>query len=175
MTSPLNWTHAISAIGDSAIAENRRATAAERTALAAALDVISCDDLTARYDIRPLGRGRFRLTAEIEAEITQACVVTLDPVAARITERLSAEFRPEEDAGLEADGGERGVLAGDDIEPIHDGLIDAGRLVFELLSAAIDPYPRAPDAEFQWQDPMAGDDAESRGPFAALARLKRPQ
>jgi hypothetical protein len=56
-------------------------------------------------------------------------------------------------------------------EPIVGGKIDAGRIVFESLAAAIDPYPRLPDAEFE--GPLsAPEGGKPESPFAVLASLK---
>jgi len=175
MTSPLDWTHAVGAIGDSGHREERRATPAERAAVAKALDILSCEDLLARYEIKPLGSGRFLLRGEVEADVTQACIVTLDPVPAHLADRFTVELRPEVEVTREDDAGEREILGGEDIEPIQDGRIDAGRIVFEHISAVLDPYPRKPEAEFDWRDPKAEADAKAGGPFAALAKLKQPK
>jgi uncharacterized metal-binding protein YceD (DUF177 family) len=177
MTSPLDWTHIASAIGGDGHREERRATVAEREEVARVLDILSCEALAARYEIRPLGEGRFVLSGEIEADVTQACIVTLDPLPARLTDRFTVELRPEEDVSHDDDAGEREIeiLTGDDVEPIQDGRIDAGRIMFEHVSAALDPYPRKPDAEFDWRDPKAEAYAKAGGPFAALAKLKQPK
>ncbi len=175
MTSPLDWTYAVATIGAEGLREQRRATEAERAAVAKALDILSCEELVAHYEIAPLGDGRFLLRGEVEADVTQACVVTLDPVPAHLVDRFAVELRPEDEV-ISGDGeGEREVLSGDDVEPIENGCIDAGRIVFEHISAVLDPYPRKPEAEFDWRDPKAEEDAKAGGAFAALAKLKQPK
>ncbi len=62
-------------------------------------------------------------------------------------------------------------MAAAEIEPIEHGLIDAGRIVFETLSAAVDPYPRKAGAEFH-ADAVATTASSEAGPFAALKELK---
>jgi uncharacterized metal-binding protein YceD (DUF177 family) len=173
MTEPLKWSIAAGEIAGTGLKEERRATPEERKAVAAALDILSCEDLTASYEIKPLPGGRFRLDGEVEARVTQACVVTLEPVPAVVRERFSVEFRPDGEPAEAAAEGEREVFAADDIETIRDGRIDSGRIVLEYLSAALDPYPRTPGAEFEWRDPVA--ERSASGPFAALAKLKRPE
>ncbi len=49
--------------------------------------------------------------------------------------------------------------------------IDVGRIVYETLSAGLDPYPRKEGAEFDWADPKTGV-ADSANPFAVLKKLK---
>jgi hypothetical protein len=63
------------------------------------------------------------------------------------------------------------VLAGPDVDVLERGIVPVGRIVFETLSASLDPYPRRPDAEFTWRDPQAGE-PEKSNPFAALSKLK---
>ena len=68
--------------------------------------------------------------------------------------------------------GDREVSSIPDTEPMTDGRIEAGKLIYEILSAALEPYPRKPGVEFDWVDPKLKD-AGDQGPFAALAKLKR--
>jgi hypothetical protein len=169
MTHVLRWAHAIADIGKDGVVESRVATVAECEAVATALDLLSCSALSARYAIKPLAGGRFRLSGEMAADVTQACVVTLDPVTAKIAEEFSVEFWPEDSQN--AGGGEQSVLGGQDVERLAGDAVEAGDIIFEVLSASLDPYPRKPGAEFAWQDPRAGDAAS--GPFAALGKLKQ--
>jgi hypothetical protein len=54
----------------------------------------------------------------------------------------------------------------------HDGTaIDVGEAVAQSLALALDPYPRAPDAEAALKEAGVTSEAET-GPFAALAALK---
>ena len=110
MTSPLDWTYATATSASAAHRGTRRATAAERAALAKALDILSCDELVARYEIAPLGGGRFLLRGDIEADVTQACVVTLDPVPAHLADRFAVELGPGRSDPRRPTRGEREVL-----------------------------------------------------------------
>jgi hypothetical protein len=58
----------------------------------------------------------------------------------------------------------------------HDGAaIDIGEAIAQTLALALDPYPRAPDAEAALKEAGVKSEAEA-GPFAALAALKaRPK
>ena len=171
MTFSLDWTHGTAEIGELGLSETRQASADELTALAGALEILSCERLCVRYEIASLGHGRFRLAGELEADVTQACVVTLDPVPARIHEQFAVEFWPQQD--LVCDGvGERAILTGADVEPIEGARIDAGRIVFEHLSAALDPYPRKAGAEFRWDEDGGEAVAPAENPFSVLAKLK---
>lgn len=175
MTSPLDWTIAVTEIGDAGRGNERSATAAEREAIAKSLGILSCDLLSAHYKVKPLGSGCYRLTGDVEANVTQACIVTLEPVASHVADTLAVELRPLDQMPGHDESEEREILAGDDLEPIEDGRIPLGRIVFEHISAVLDPYPRKTGVEFDWRDPKAEADAKAGGAFAALAKLKEPK
>ena len=61
-----------------------------------------------------------------------------------------------------------------DPEPIVAGQIDVGRVVFECLAAAIDPFPRKPDAALDRSTSAAADGGAGKpeSPFAVLANVK---
>lgn len=147
----------------------REATPEERAEIASALDLLAVDSLTATYKITG-SRGRYHLEGMIEAKCTQSCVVSLEPVPALIREQFTADF-VEDDTTEPGQTGEMEVLSIPDIEMMHDGVIQTGRVVFETFAASLDPYPRKPDAAFGWTDAKA-QDAESKGPFSVLASLK---
>jgi uncharacterized metal-binding protein YceD (DUF177 family) len=174
MTALRDWTHATSDVGDEGLACTRDATAEERIELARELDILSCERLSVRYLVRRLGQERYSFSGTLEAEVTQACVVSLEPVSAVLTERFSIDLAPRDAlSGEEVGNGDRLVSSVPDEEPIEDGRIAAGTLVFGVLSAALDPYPRKAGVEFAWVDPKLGADPEAANPFAALAKLKR--
>lgn len=174
MTTSLgDWVHPVHEIGREGISETRSATEEQRLELARELDILACDRLSVTYDIKALGGGRYAFSGRLAADVTQACVVSLDPVPARIEERFAITLAPP--AALDDEPpvvGEREVSSIPDTEPITDGCIEAGPLAYEILSAALDPYPRKQGVEFDWVDPKLKD-AGNQGPFAALARLKR--
>ena len=182
-TGPLDWTHPTATVPGHGLDVNRSASAQERPVIAALLELVGLDRLDVRYRIAPASRGRFRLTGQIRARVVQSCVVTLDPVAAVVVAAFAADFWPAEAVAAltvsQAAAGEQEALAEDAPEPIEHGRIDAGRIVFETLATALDPYPRAPGAEFELPDDASahGDVAtgeKPNNPFAALVRLKRP-
>lgn len=172
-TDPLGWTHdAADVPGEGSVFE-RTAPPPMLQRLAEALDLKSCDRLEARYRIRPIAGGGYRLAGELKADVVQSCVITLEPVAARIEEPFEVEYWP--DGADEADGGGGGneeipALSAAEIEPLRDGRIDAGRIVFEQLAASLDPYPRKEGAEFE--EPASQRQGGKESPFAVLARLK---
>jgi hypothetical protein len=151
------------------LSASRAAVAAERAAIAQALDIVSCEDMTADYVIRPLGEGRYRMSGRISARLTQRCVVTLEPIPQMIEESFDVEFWP---ALPQVGDAEVEVLSVPDIEPLEHGLIAAGRICFEILAASLDPYPRKAGARFLWEDGPSASGSSETGPFAGLKKLK---
>lgn len=164
-----NWTHAVLDIPAGGLKSERAATADERAAIATALRLLSLDAFDAAYRIDRLAGGGYRLHGRVTANLEQPCVVTLDPVAATVGEDFDTEFWPEV-APRDGEQDAR-VLDGRDVETIENGALAAGRVIFETLSAALDPYPRKAGAEFQWQD-KADLTPQKISPFAALSKLK---
>jgi uncharacterized metal-binding protein YceD (DUF177 family) len=175
MSEPLDWWHGLGEIGEDGLSRERLASEAECAALAGALDIIAVTELRAVYEIRPLGRARYRLTGDIEAHVTQACVVTLQPVADRIAERFEAEFMPAPELARAERQEEEEVeaLAAADLEPIANDRIEVGRVVYEQVAAALDPYPRQEGARLELPGAREEGGEERAGPFSALAKLRQ--
>src|SRR5262245_3451731 len=151
-------------------------TGAELETVAKMLDLVALDRLVFAYCIGRGGGGRLLLTGTLNADARQTCVVSLEPVEAGLEVPVEMEFwpaellpRPERDT---TDAGGPGVL--DWPEAIRDGKIDLGPVIYETLATALDPYPRRPEASFDWPhgEPQEGEGPGS-GPFASLAALKR--
>lgn len=114
--------------------------------------------------------GIVHAEGEVNAAVTQACVVTDEPVPAKVCAPFSVRFAPE----LFGASGEEDVeLSAEDCEtlPIEGGRIDLGELAAETLALALDPYPRAPGADDALAENSSAGDQEA-SPFAALAALK---
>lgn len=170
MTSPLaTWVHNTVDIPEGGLARQRAATEAERAALALALKIPSVDRLETAYRITALPGGGFRLAGDLAGAVVQACVITLEPIPLEVNDSFTAEYWP--DTARQETSGELGILDETDIERLDHGQIDAGRIVFETLSSALDPYPRKQDAQFDWED-RSETGPEKSGPFAVLAKLR---
>lgn len=168
-----DWSYRSADIPERGLTVKRTATQAELAALARAMDIPAVDALDFDYRLQPLAADRYRLTGTISAAVTQACVVSLAPVPATIREDLDEEFWPAEDvpATLDGEEAEHEALAYTAPEAIHHGMIEVGRVVYEQLVAALDPYPRSEGAAFAWED-QTEQESRQDNPFAALARLK---
>lgn len=174
MQPPLSWSHRTADIPDTGLSVSRSASPAERAAIAEVLEVISCEQMTADYVIRALGDGRYRMSGKVLARLTQPCVVTLEPISTRIEEAFEVQFWPAESLA-EPQEAEVEVLSVPDIEPLERATIAAGRVIYELLSAALDPFPRKPGARFEWEEADAAPEPGEEGPFTALKKLKGEQ
>lgn len=164
-----NWTHAVTEIPDGGLAREKAANAVERDELANALKLISVANLLASYRIDRIAGGAYRLHGQLHAACEQPCVVSLDPVPAEVDETFDIEYWP--DHQPDDDAGELPVLGGRDVEPLENGILDVGRIIYETFAAGLNPYPRKPGAEFNWSDDAA-QSPEKLSPFAALSKLK---
>lgn len=169
MTDQLNWIEKATDIPAGGLDRDREATAAELEATAQALDILKIGSLSTRYRINAIAGSGYRLRGTITASVEQACVVSLEPVSGKVNAAYEVEFFSTVDTPDNEE--EVSILAGTDIEVLEHGIIPVGRIVYETLSASLDPYPRSPDAEFNWEDPKAKD-PEKASPFAALSKLK---
>jgi uncharacterized metal-binding protein YceD (DUF177 family) len=150
------------------------ATEAERKALAKRFKLVSLESLRAQGTLESFDDGRrARLTAHFTAEVTQSCVVTLDPVPAKIEETFTLDYDADADpAALSEpeipDDLELFLEQPDPPDPLVGGVVDVGEAVAEHVALALDPYPRAPGVAFE---PPGGSEAVEDSPFKALAGL----
>lgn len=167
---PLDWSHSAADIPAAGRAFTREATETERLSVANALGLLGCAKLSASYKIRPIGGGRYRLEGPLAAEVTQACVVSLKPVPSTYHLPLDVDFCNEMPSPETAPDDEAEVSNLPDVALIENGRLDVGAVVFDALSAGLDPFPRADGESFDWSDPK--DAGGKHNPFAALQKLK---
>jgi hypothetical protein len=144
---------------------------AQRAEIAALAGALSLSRFIATVTLRKTGATRFALDYRLDAEVTQACVVTLEPVTAVIARDFTRELhfsgtgrRPPEAADL--DLSDRDEDEPEEIDNLHYDL--AGPALEEFL-LALDPYPRRPGVAF---DPGTAGDPPPESPFAVLKSLK---
>ena len=175
----------------------------ERRALAARFHLLSLDSLEAdvvatRFESK--GRNRkvvsgVRLRVKFAADVVQSCVVTLEAVAAHLEQGFEVDYLPEgaEQTKAGISGGDEftGDFTGDfmaefiagevviDIDEVDPpevligNEIDVGEVIAENLSLALDPYPRAPEAEVDAdQIERQNEEIAADNPFAVLQKLK---
>lgn len=145
---------------------------AERAAIAKQLKLPGLPALSASVTVKPWLDG-VEITGRLEAVVEQVCGVSLDPFEQPVEADIEVRAVP---AGSPhaavAEGGELeldtdaldspDVLAGD--------AIDVAAYVVEHLALELDPFPRKPGVEFDYQP----EEAET-SPFAALKKLTEPK
>ena len=147
----------------------------ERETIAALLDLASLDRLSFACDFYRRGKGCLFLQGTLAASVTQTCVVSLEPVASALQIPVEIEFWPtsliDQLTATFDEAASLGML--DWPEPIVDGRIDLGPVIYETLATALDPYPRREGASLEWLNAgEAPGAAKAESPFAALEQLK---
>ncbi|MGH6897237.1 MAG: YceD family protein [Geminicoccaceae bacterium] len=155
---------------DTGIDVNVAAEPAERLALARRFDL---------PEVRSLrGCGRLERGGEptelvlrgwLEAAVVQSCVVSLEPVPAKVREPVERRYRR---VGARAAGAERvqptGVIdldeGEDEVELLVGREIDLGEAFAQELGLSLDPYPRAVGA--------AAIEATALGPHVSLGQTE---
>jgi uncharacterized metal-binding protein YceD (DUF177 family) len=140
----------------------------ERAALARRFGLLSIDRLSASAQ---LTREAEAVIAQglLHAEVVQACVASGEPVPGALREEFSLRFVPAGD-GQDAEEVELQESELDEVE-YEGGAIDLGEAAAQTLALALDPFPRAHNADEKLRDAgVIGE--EDAGPFAALRALK---
>lgn len=146
---------------------------AERAALAERFGILSIESLTARVRLKAIAGGTMvHVNGSLTADVTQACVISLEPVPEHVEEEFEMTFAEPPD---DEDGTELELSVDEDDPPDHivGGAIDAGEIIAEHLALALNPFPRRPDAAIPEaaQAPEMVD--EKPNPFAVLGRLRQ--
>lgn len=170
----MSWSHPLKlhALARGPLTLSLTPDAAERAAIARQLGLESLSSLVATVTAKAWMDG-LEVTGRFEVVVEQICGVTLDPfeqtVAGEIEVRAVPAGSPQ---AASADGGELeldpdapdapDILAGDGI--------DLAAYVIEHLALELDPFPRKPGAQFDYQ-PLEVETS----PFAALKKLTEPK
>jgi hypothetical protein len=142
---------------------------AQRAALAEAHGLLSVESYRADLLVSRWKRNGVKVSGTVTADITQACVVSLDPIGAHIEEPIEGLFLPEDSKlGREGFGVGGEILIdadGPDAPETFSGdTVDAGALAEQFFGLAIDPYPRREGARL---------DAEADGEEAEESEFQR--
>jgi hypothetical protein len=173
MSEPFSRPVRVEAIPRDGLEMRIEADEVERAALAAFNGLLAVRKLVAAFTLRHGGRGTFIVRGELSAEITQTCVVTLEPFDAAIDEAIDLRFAPAVEApkprGAPIEESETTTIGDDDEpDPIIDGKIDLGAIASEFLTLSLDPYPRKPGVAFE--APKEGEAGPANSPFSALRK-----
>jgi uncharacterized metal-binding protein YceD (DUF177 family) len=175
MTPEFPRPHRLDQIGAGASQATVTAGETERVALAQRFGLIAIDSLEASYTLKREAAG-VRAAGHLSARVTQACVVTGEPVPATVEEDFDIRFVPEA-----APGQDEIELSEDECDTVFftGGTIDLGEAAAETLALALDPFPRSPVAEkvLKQAGVIGEDEVEALpetqpNPFGALAGLK---
>ena len=149
-----------------------KASADECRALAARFELVRLDRLEGELTVAPVDpTSMFHVTGHVDADAVQSCVVTFEPVPARVRasfDRLfSREVPADTDAEVEID------VDAETPEPLTGDKLDLGEILAEELSLALDPYPRSPEADRRLAQLAAEGGDNPGGPFDALAAWRK--
>ena len=148
------------------------ASAAEREALAKLYKLPSIEALTAELTLNRAAHGEVRVMGAVHGQLTQICVVSLEPFPGIVDEPVDVRFAPLTDAEARRRSPEEPVVFSiadeDEPDPIVDGKIDLGALAAEFFALGLDPHPRKPGVAFE----PPGEDVEDEkvSPFSVLRK-----
>lgn len=165
----------LDAVTDKAFVVDLKADRCEREAVARRAGVQEVSLLTLEGILRRDEQrdAHFLLEGELVAEVTQTCVVSLEPVSTRTRVAVRRCFVQGGTGSQEEDGEWLFDLDGEDPPDVMpDGQVDLGEVAAEELVLALDPYPRKPGARLPRPGLDGADRAEGIGPFAILGQLK---
>jgi hypothetical protein len=175
MTSglPLSHNYNLARLGNAGDDVHFAADDEQRAAIARWSGVVSVEGLKARVEIRKISPTRFGLAFHLTADVTQSCVVTLEPVVSHLERNFARELDfvgaarhklpdSEPELVLDADPDE----GPEEISSLH---YDLAVPVLEEYALSLEPYPRRPGVEFA---PKSETEDRPQSPFAVLKGLK---
>jgi uncharacterized metal-binding protein YceD (DUF177 family) len=176
MTQPLfSRPIRVDAIPREGLETRIEADTTERAALATFNGLPAIAGLAASFSLKHGAGGTIILRGGLDAEVTQTCVVSLEPFEASISTPIDMRFAPPDQIAPPrvsvSEAEEIDVGEEDEPDPIVDGVIDLGAVASEFLTLNLDPYPRKPGVVFE--PLVSGDDAREASPFSALAERKK--
>jgi hypothetical protein len=155
---------------------------AERTRIAHWLGIEALDSLKAMIRLSRLSADEYAYRGHFEADVVQACVITLAPVPSHLSGEIGRKFkvlpRPStrrRKPAIEPPPAipaiiDLSVADEDSPELLDSPVLDLAAPLLEELSLGLDPYPKAPGAAFEVPpEPLA----PAENPFAVLETLKR--
>lgn len=145
--------------------------------------------LSATLEVKRWRKQGVSVEGMVHADLVQDCVVTLAPVDEAVAENISLRFelRDGRRRPARADTEQEIFVDPDAADPpeLFDGpTLDLGPYLVEFLAMALNPYPRAPGAEFAQSEFPASDpasdtkgqdnmDGRADNPFHVLRHLNK--
>ena len=158
-------------LADRVIDERVEATAGERDLVKERLGLLTLDRLSADCRLSQGLGGLVRVDCDWQADLAQACVVTLEPIEQSLSGRFQVLYQARGGEAVVEDEVLVDPEADDPPEPLPAAGIDLGELAVQELAVALDPYPRIAGAEVPSRYQPPEDDGVA-SPFAALKVLK---
>ena len=174
--SPVRFDIHVARLPKSGLPVAIEASEEQREELARVHDLVSVGRFRADLLATAWKRNGVKVEGKVEADIVQACVVTLEPIESHIEEDVSAVFLPE-DSKLGREGFGTGgeimidVDGPDAPETFAGTTIDVGSLAEEFFALAIEPYPRKPGMQVKPTRAETQDDEDPDGFRAKLRSL----
>lgn len=175
MTPEPELSHAVrfDRIGTGVVTVTLAPDASISARIAARFDLLSLDRFKAELTVRRRrDTGWIEVSGSVSAAVTQACVVTTDPVAAEVEAAILELF--DDSGAVDPDEIDLDPLA-DTPEPALGDSLDVGEIAVQAFGLALDPYPRATQSTAPMT--IVADDGPTpapTSPFAKLAGLTVP-
>jgi uncharacterized metal-binding protein YceD (DUF177 family) len=176
MTDALPLTHSynLARLGNAGDVVTFAADDAQREAIARWAGLLSLQRLDVQVTIKKLDSVRFGLDFKLGADVTQACVVTLEPVPAKLDHSFhrelhfagTARHKPADESAPEVVLDSLEEEGPEEISSLH---YDLAAPVLEEFVLSLEPYPRRPGVEFA---PPSDGFQPPESPFAVLKSLK---
>lgn len=172
--SPVSFRVNVARLPQKGLPVRIEADETQRAALAREHGLLEVRNYRTDLVASPWKAGGVRIAGSVTADIVQECVVTLDPIDARVETDISALFVPEGSRLAAWPGSESEMVLDPDgpdaPETFRGDEIDVGALAEEFFVLAIDPYPRKAGAV---AEALPSQDEEVRGPLAEkLAKFR---
>lgn len=142
----------------------------QKKALAERFGVLIVEDFAATARITREDVDKARVKGDFHAKVEQTCGITLEPFTQDVAEEFDLTFK--ETAPSQSVKNEYVLDMDGDFEPMERGKMDIGETLVELLSLALDAFPKKKDAVFSYADDDADGGEPAKSPFAALEALK---
>lgn len=144
------------------------ADAPARARVARLLDLPALDRLEGEVTVTPWLDG-VAVRARWSAELQQTCSVTAEPLDVALSGDFHVRVVPVGSRAAPSAAAEVSLdpEAEDPPDVLEGDALDLGGYLVEALALELDPFPRAPGAEFQ-----PPEESDEPSPFAALAALK---
>ncbi|OQM77553.1 YceD family protein [Manganibacter manganicus] len=175
--SPVSFAAHVARLPQAGLPVVIEADEAQRAALAEAHGLLSVEVYRAELLVSRWKRNGVKVSGSVKADITQACVVTLDPVTAHIEEAVDGLFLPQDsNFGREGFSGGGEILIDaegpDAPETFIGDTVDVGALAEQFFGLAIDPYPRRAGAHLETK---ADDEDKEESEFQRKLRALLPK